>query len=299
MEIRKLSNVSNELGSKTQSSSLSTISTEAALSELIARPAIDTIVVGEVVVHRSENDLYSLNDLHKASGGEEATKPYRFLEVAKNATFVKSLQALTPDTPVLVTVKGGANPGTWGSEEVAYKYASWISDDFDILVMSTFKKVVRKEVEWVHKANLEITDKHIKTLGQLQKAHKENQDSMLIIRTMEQSVSRLKGNVPKSVADYFGLQKRNLVEASLALENAHGAILSVYEDAHSIIHGVKVKLTQDMSKHWRDFLTNDLLNPLQDMASHLNTKLGEVSEDLTRAREYRVGGSKHFGKQES
>ena len=306
MEIRKLSNVSNELVSMSQSPSLSTISSDASLSELTALAPEDTVVLGDVVIHRSDNGLYNLNDLHKAAGGSDSLRPAKFFEVAKHQAYISTLQAATPNDPVVKTVRGGSNPGTWGSEEVAYKYASWISDDFDVLVMSTFKKVVRKELEWVTKARLAAIEahgeekaSHIKTLGQLQAAQKENKDSMLIIRTMEQGISRLENNVPKTVGDYIGLQKANTIAATFAIENAHGALLAIYDDADSIIHGIKVKLNQDMTNHWRNFLTNEVLNPLQEVSAQAKTKLGEVSDDLRKAKNFRTGGNKHFGKQES
>lgn len=306
MEIRKLSNSSNELVSKTESSSLSTISSESDLSELTARPVEDTVVVGNVVIHRSENGLYNLNDLHKASGGDNSLRPAKFFEVAKNSAFLKTLQDLNPDAPVVKTVKGGTNPGTWGSEEVVYKYAAWISNDFDVLVMSTFKKIVRKELEWVHQARLqaiaahgEEKAAHIRTLGQLKEATKENQDSRLIIRTMEQSVSRLNNNIPESVADYIGLQKQATVDTIFALENAHGVILAARDDADSLTFAVKSRLSQDMAKHWRDFLTKDLFTPLKSLADYLDTKLVEVTEDLTEARSYKVGDSKRVRKQKT
>lgn len=278
---------------------------QAEIAKLAYKSAEDLLVVGPVVIHRSDNGLFNINDLHKASGANQSKRPPNYMRTAEAKRVIARLEA-KHGPGVHETVVGGDAPGTYVHKHLAYAYATWLDDEYMLLALEILDEATNKIVNGVQSAFQILADKYGEVYAlnhssseKLAKAHKENQDSMLIIRTMEQSVSRLRGNVPKSVADYFGLQKRNLVEASLALENAHGTILSVYEDAHSIIHGVKVKLTQDISKHWRDFLTNDLLNPLQDMASHLNTKLGEVSEDLTRAREYRVGGSKHFGKQES
>lgn len=295
----------SELSIKAASSSLSAISSEASLAELLKQEAVDTVVLGEFVVHRSENGLYNMNDVHKASGGEDATKPAKFLEVAKNKAIIKALQALTPDEPVLKVVRGGANSGTWGSDEVVYKYAAWISEDFDAIVLTTFKKLVRHELAGIKQAAALVLEKygqkeleHVKTLGELAAMTKDAKDSRIILRALEDQAGYFESSKqkPKLVMDYLGLQKVNTVKAIHALENAQGALTSVKDDIESILYTVRGELGPDISNRWRTFLKEKLAKPLEEAVSILATKIEETGESLRKGYNFKHGVSRFVDK---
>lgn len=97
---------------------------------------------------RLTDGLYSLNDLHKASGGEPRHKPANWLATQQTSELVKELsksgipdleqnQELA-DPKVIQVVHGGANPGTYVCKELVYAYAMWISAAFNLRVIRAF-----------------------------------------------------------------------------------------------------------------------------------------------------------------
>ncbi|RYV02082.1 hypothetical protein SOPP22_10945 [Shewanella sp. OPT22] len=71
-----------------------------------------------VKTHPEDNELFCLNDLHKASGGAEKHRPNRF---------TRSLNC--PNLASLKTIQGSEG-GTYAGQKTVYKYAAWIDDKF-------------------------------------------------------------------------------------------------------------------------------------------------------------------------
>ncbi|EFN4701288.1 KilA-N domain-containing protein [Escherichia coli] len=53
----------------------------------------------------------------------------------------------------LKIIKGGAEPGVWGVELLAIRYAAWIKPEFEIEVYEVFKTVVRLGVGAMSRLN--------------------------------------------------------------------------------------------------------------------------------------------------
>ena len=98
---------------------------------------------------RQTDNLYSLNDLHKASGGEEKHTPNRFVRRGQT----KALIAEIEKTPKMASTqkKGVISPlkvyngnrsdglsGTYACKELVYAYAMWISPKFHLHVIRAF-----------------------------------------------------------------------------------------------------------------------------------------------------------------
>ncbi|AJJ23737.1 kilA-N domain protein [Yersinia enterocolitica] len=102
-----------------------------------------TVSVNGVSVRIDEEGRYNLNDLHTAAvaNGEatESQRPSVFLRSAQIKRFVKALEAkaqksaLETNQPLRV-IKGGDEPGVWGVELLAIRYAAWIKPEFEIEV---------------------------------------------------------------------------------------------------------------------------------------------------------------------
>lgn len=81
--------------------------------------------------------LHSLNDLHKASGGEEKHKPALFLRNDQTKALLDELQKGTDSYLFLKTTKG-RNGGTYVCRELVIAYAAWISAAFHLKVIRVF-----------------------------------------------------------------------------------------------------------------------------------------------------------------
>ena len=104
-----------------------------------------TIEIDGAVIRQDQYGRYCLNDLHKASGGEQKNQPRYFLE---NKQTQDLIQALTdsgiPLTPINVT-RGGLDQGTYVVKQIVYAYAMWISAAFNLKVINTFDAVVTQK----------------------------------------------------------------------------------------------------------------------------------------------------------
>lgn len=85
-------------------------------------------------------DLFSLTDLHKASGGEAKHEPNRWLRSQQAQELIAEIQA--EGKIAVKTVRGGNKPGTFVCKELVYAYATWISAKFFLLVIRTFDAAV-------------------------------------------------------------------------------------------------------------------------------------------------------------
>ena len=99
--------------------------------------------------------LYCLNDLHKASGGEEKHAPFRFMRNDETRSLAKQIER-TPNmvdgsiTKAYKVVRGGNSKnrqGTYVCKELVYRYAMWINPRFYLMVIRTFDKVANQQQE--------------------------------------------------------------------------------------------------------------------------------------------------------
>ncbi|WP_394260820.1 KilA-N domain-containing protein [Moraxella boevrei] len=76
------------------------------------------------------DDLYSLNDLHKSSGGENKHKPSYFMSNQETKEFIQELDNQNINA---YCIKQGSKGGTF-----VYRYAMWISAKFSLMVIRAF-----------------------------------------------------------------------------------------------------------------------------------------------------------------
>lgn len=93
--------------------------------------------------------LYSLNDMHKASGGDKKHQPSFFVRNQEVNDLAKEIEvsANLETAQVLRKINGGAKRGTYACKEIVYRYAMWISPKFALLVIRTFDKLVTGELK--------------------------------------------------------------------------------------------------------------------------------------------------------
>lgn len=95
------------------------------------------LIVAKTQVAQDGDGRYSLNDLHRAAGGQDKHSPNRW---TRTDGFSGLLEVLTPEmafAPVDVR-RGGARPGTYVCKELVYAYAMWISPKFHLAVIRAY-----------------------------------------------------------------------------------------------------------------------------------------------------------------
>lgn len=92
----------------------------------------NTLIVGDSVV-KQLNGLYSLNDLHKASGGENRHRPNYFLSIAQTEELIKEIQIAG-----MSAIYAKPRIGTFVCRELVIAYSAWISPAFHLKVIRVF-----------------------------------------------------------------------------------------------------------------------------------------------------------------
>ena len=99
---------------------------------------------------RSYENLFSLNDLHIASGGLEKHRPSLFARNEQTKELIKEIEndRSTKTIFALKTIRGGSDiskQGTWACEELVLSYAMWISPKFHLIVLRAFLAMHKAE----------------------------------------------------------------------------------------------------------------------------------------------------------
>ncbi len=87
-------------------------------------------------IHSYEN-LFSLNDLHQASGGLEKHSPRRFTRLDTTKDLAAEIERCENSNIALKVIRG-AQGGTYACEELMLAYAMWISPKFHLIVLRAF-----------------------------------------------------------------------------------------------------------------------------------------------------------------
>ena len=110
---------------------------------------------------RSNENLYSLNDLHRASGSEDKHRPALFMRNQQtldlideinlqNSQSANSISGKTPNLVASKIVRGGKDltvRGYWVCEELVLSYAMWISPKFHLIVLRAFLAMHRNQAQ--------------------------------------------------------------------------------------------------------------------------------------------------------
>lgn len=99
---------------------------------------------------RQIDNLYCLNDLHKASGALSKNKPANFIRLEQTKNLISEIVQSSnmgdgqgSDMSLALKVKhGGKNRGTYICKELVYSYAMWISAKFSLIVIRAFDALV-------------------------------------------------------------------------------------------------------------------------------------------------------------
>lgn len=110
------------------------------MNQLIAQHK-QNLMVGDAVVS-IQGGLYSLNDLHRASGGEAKHQPANFLRLDTTQKLIeeitKEISQSSDVRSALRVINGGDQRGTYVCKELVYAYAMWVSAAFNLRVIRAF-----------------------------------------------------------------------------------------------------------------------------------------------------------------
>ena len=95
---------------------------------------------------RTHESLFSLNDLHKASGGAEKHRPSLFIRLDTTQDLISEIQKEVKSTDLIFKTTGGRGlRGTYACEELVRAYATWISPKFHLVVLRAFLAMHRNQ----------------------------------------------------------------------------------------------------------------------------------------------------------
>ncbi len=101
-----------------------------------------SVRIGEEEIAPDQHGRFCLNDLHRASGGEDRHRPAEFLRIGPTQELIEELQkdpryGQDHIAPV-EAIRGGPRQGTYVVREIVYAYAMWISPAFHLKVIRAF-----------------------------------------------------------------------------------------------------------------------------------------------------------------
>lgn len=119
---------------------------------------------------RSHENLFSLNDLHQASGGKSKHQPSFFIRLDTTKDLVAEIEK-DSETKALKTIRG-TQGGTYACEELVIAYAMWISPKFHLIVLRAFLAMHRNQPQQLslpepQKFTFEFTEYELQQLAWL------------------------------------------------------------------------------------------------------------------------------------
>lgn len=121
------------------------------MNSITQRPHTPALVLGGFTV-RQLDGLFCLNDLHRASGGEDRHQPAKFVRLDQTQSLIAELgnspevASLDGSTDLCLFTMQGRNGGTYACRELVVAYAAWISAAFHLQVIRVFLATARPDV---------------------------------------------------------------------------------------------------------------------------------------------------------
>lgn len=99
------------------------------------------LVINDTVITTDTEGRFSLNDLHKSAGSNAKNKAALFLKLDSVKRVAQVLKVANPTFEPISIKRGRYTGGTWVCKELVYKYAMWVSAEFEVKVIQTFDQV--------------------------------------------------------------------------------------------------------------------------------------------------------------
>ncbi|WP_337054986.1 phage antirepressor KilAC domain-containing protein [Pseudoxanthomonas sp. USHLN014] len=105
---------------------------------------MSNLIIASNTIRQDSTGRYSLNDLHRAAGGEQRHQPRYWLA---NQQTTELVAALGDSGNPLSVIRGGADQGTYVVKELVYAYAMWISAAFHLAVIRAYDALVTQKAD--------------------------------------------------------------------------------------------------------------------------------------------------------
>jgi len=99
-----------------------------------------------------KDGLYSLNDLHRASGSNKKHKPANFMRIENTKSLIDEIERCSDmsngtNSIAYKVIQGGQSEqqGTFVCRELVYSYAMWISPRFQLMVIRAFDAIANQQ----------------------------------------------------------------------------------------------------------------------------------------------------------
>jgi len=100
------------------------------------------LAIADVKVKTDPQGRFSLNDLHKAAGGENKHRPSLWLENQQTQALVAELEKAG-----IPAFESKQKQGTFVLKELVYAYAMWLSPAFHLTVIRAFDAIANGQLE--------------------------------------------------------------------------------------------------------------------------------------------------------
>lgn len=273
---------------------------QAEVEQLVYKPSEDTLVVGSTVIHRSENGLFNINDLHKASGASQSKRPPNYMRTAEAKRVIARLEA-KHGPGIHETVVGGEAPGTYVHKHLAYAYATWLDDEYMILALEILDEATNRMVDGVQTAFQALAGKYgeavalqYKTVAELGQAYRDlniEKDCNNQLIFAHRNVKKLKPNSP--IVHELGLARNNVEHMYANLDQSQRQLINCYDFLDSLQRSVQQEANQPhVNNYYKKFFQNSVLNPIQSEFPDLKGCITLNVKVLEAAKDYIATASK-------
>lgn len=96
---------------------------------------MNALIIATTAIRQDEEGRFSLNDLHRAAGGERRHQPSDWVRLQQTQDLIAELGDPIPGIPGIFSRQG---LGTYVAKELVYAYAMWISAAFHLRVIRAY-----------------------------------------------------------------------------------------------------------------------------------------------------------------
>lgn len=178
----------------------------------------NSIIISDISIRQDAESRYSLNDLHKAAGSESRHAPSQWLRLDQVNELIHAILNMQICTIKPVDSHKGRYGGTYVCKELVYAYATWISAEFFLKVISAYDALVSGNAEKADAIAKTSTDERTPLRGLVNRIMGKTGIHYQPLYKMihrEFGVNHIDELTPKQVAEAMGYLASKVLEGEL------------------------------------------------------------------------------------